>query len=301
MKKIDAVNLGATLFVPAIHKHMQAIAHGKKFPALRSVVFDTEDGIREDDLEAALSRIAFILPELTPGKLLRFIRPRSPEVLQNLFAMNGIENIDGFVLPKFGLDNAKSYLMLIQNSSLKIKHYIMPSIEGDELFDIAKLQQLRDILLPYREQIITIRFGAEDMLRQLGLRRDCTLSLYDMTAPSQVIANLLMTFKPYGFNLSAPVYRCYREDEMFAKEVQRDLQEGLLSKTIIHPDQIDALSRLYRVSQDDLDAATAIVHSKKAVFSVDGTMGERTTQRPWALQILKRARVYGVSQRSNQA
>ena len=301
MKKIDAVDLGATLFVPATHKHLQAIAHENKFPALRSAVFDTEDGINEEDLEAALSRMASLLPALKPDKLLRFIRPRNPETLQNLFAMNGIENIDGFVLPKFGLDNAQAYLTVIQNASLKIKHYMMPSIEGDELFDIAKLQQLRDSLLPYREQIITIRFGAEDMLRQLGLRRDCTLSLYDMTAPSQVIANLLMTFKPHGFNLSAPVYRCYKEHEIFEKEVKRDLQEGLLSKTIIHPDQIDAVNRLYRVSQDDFDAATAIMHSLEAVFSVDGTMGERTTQRPWALQILKRAEIFGMSQRSNQA
>lgn len=287
MRKIDAVELGGTLFVPATHKHLESIASGGKFPRLRSAVFDTEDGIAEADLEAGIGAIAAMLEKTGGSGPLRFIRPRNPETLERLLALPHIDRIDGFVLPKFGLENAEAYLRLVG------ARVFMPSVEGTELFDVSQLTRLRDLLLPYKEQIVAVRFGAEDMMRQLGLRRDCKTMLYDMCAPSQVIANMLTTFKPYGFDVSAPVYRCYRDIEGFEAEVRRDLAEGLVSKTIIHPDQIGPIERLYRVGEAEYKAAKALLESDKAVFSVDGAMAEVTTQRRWARQIIQRANSYG--------
>lgn len=287
MRTIDALQLGGTLFVPAVHKHLEAIAAGEKFPALRSVVFDTEDGIADDALEAALERIAVLLQQIGNTSLLRFIRPRNPATLERLLRLPGIEKIDGFVLPKFGLENADAYLRSVGS------HLFMPSVEGAELFDVSKLQQLRDLLVPYRDQIILVRFGAEDMLRQLGLRRDCATLLYDMCAPSQVIANMITTFKPYGFEIAAPVYHCYSDREGFEREVRRDLAEGLISKTIIHPDQIEPLERLYKVDARVLEEAKALLQSDRAVFGQHGMMTERKTQRCWAEGIMKRNSLYG--------
>jgi citrate lyase beta subunit len=288
MRKIDAAELGGTLFVPSTHKHLQVIARGEKFPALRSVVFDTEDGIADDALDAGLEVISKMLENIGDTGPLRFIRPRNPEVFKTLLKLPGIDKIDGFVLPKFGLENADQYLQTVGN------HRFMPSIEGEELFDVAKLIRLRDILHAYKEQIILVRFGAEDMMRQLGLRRDCKTMLYDMCAPSQVIANILMTFKPHGFDVSAPVYRCYQDAEGFEAEVRRDLLEGLISKTIIHPNQIEPIERLYRVGEQDVEEARKLLESDEAVFSQNGTMAELKTQRVWAKDLLVRAKSYGV-------
>ena len=287
MRKIDAVELGGTLFVPATHKHLQTIACGRKFPALRSAVFDTEDGIGDDELEAGVEAIASMLETIGSEGPFRFIRPRNPETLHRFLALPGIEKIDGFVLPKFGLENAETYLAIVG------ERQFMPSIEGEELFDIAKLIRLRDILLPYQEQIVAVRFGAEDMLRQLGLRRDCNTLLYDMCAPSQVIANMIMTFKPSGFDIAAPVYRCYADREGFEREVRRDLAEGLVSKTIIHPGQIESVERLYRVGREEFEAAEAILQSERAVFSREGEMAEVKTQVPWAQTVAQYVRLYG--------
>ncbi len=286
---ITALELGGTLFVPATHKYLEAIALEEKFPKLRSIVLDTEDGIREDKLKDALERIKSLLSALQKTKLLRFIRPGDVEVLRQILSFEGIGKIDGFVLPKFGLDNAEDYLSLMKN------HHgcFMPSIEGKELFDAVSLGKLRDLLLPYQERIPVIRFGAEDMFRQLGLRRECNISLYDMAAPAQVIGNLLTTFKPHGFDLAAPVYRCYKDHEGFVRDVRRDLQEGLTSKTIIHPDQIDLLEQVYAVDSQEYEAAREIVSSDVAVFAYDDEMAEKTTQYPWAVAILKRAELYG--------
>lgn len=285
---IDAAALGGTLFVPAIHKHLEAIARGAKFPHLRSMVIDTEDGIGASDMDAALEAIQTLLVTLPSQGPLCFLRPRTPEVLAVMLAMEGIETIDGFVLPKFGLANAEAYLKQVG------KYRFMPSIEGKELFHVTELVQLRDILLPYSKQIIALRFGAEDMLRQLGLRRECDRMLYDMCAPSQVIAQMLMVFKPAGFEIAAPVYRCYGDTAGFAAEVRRDLAEGLVSKSIIHPNQIDPIEGCYRVSISEYEAAVALLEHRDGVFALQGEMAETATQRRWAQGIVMRKEIYGV-------
>ena len=292
---IHALELGGTLFVPASHKSLAAILSGEKYPALRSVVIDFEDGLSSADRPEALAKLDEILAKLQETRLLRFIRPQNPQMLKALLAQRHIEKIDGFILSKFGLDNANDYLSIIQNIEFKINNFkVMPSIEGEELFDTQKLRQLRDILQPYQERIICIRFGAEDMLRQLGLRRTAT-SLYDMLAPSQVIANLISTFKPSGFDISAPVYPDFSSVEGFEREVQRELENGLISKTIIHPSQIEPMNELYKVSQRELEEAQAILTEEDGVLNLNGKMGEAKTQSISAYFVSLRNMIYGIS------
>lgn len=290
MRSVSPWQLGGTLFVPAVHKHLEPIAAGGKFPRLRSLVIDTEDGLSIPELDAALHRIETLLPSLEPSPLLRFIRPRNADVLETLLTMRGIEAIDGFVLPKFGLENGPAYLNLLKETPF----VFMPSIEGSELFDPLQLIWLRDRLLPYRNRIPLIRFGAEDMLRQLGLRRDCARSLFDMAAPAYAIGSLLSTFKPYGFEISGAVFRCYHDQEGFRTDILRDLSEGLVSKTIIHPDQIDLVEMCYGVISRELEEANALLNTRSAVFSLNGAMAETPTQSQWASSIVIRAKLFGV-------
>ena len=289
---IHALELGGTLFVPASHKNLGAILSGQKYPDLRSVVIDFEDGLVSSNREEALAHLDTLLENLQETKLLRFIRPQNPQMLKIFLAQKNIEKIDGFILPKFGLENAKDYLTIIQNPTSKIQHpKIMPSIEGKELFDTQKLQQLREILLPHQKQIICIRFGAQDMLRQLGLKQFG--SIYDMLVPSQVIANLIATFKPHGFEISAPVYPDFSDTKGFAKEASYELQNGLISKTIIHPIQIELLNKVYQVSQKEFYETKQILSRSDGVINQEGVMGERRTQSSWAKNIKKRLNIYG--------
>lgn len=286
--------LGGTLFVPATHKHLTEISQGEKFPSLHSMVIDTEDGIAESELESSMERISALLPTLTPTSLLRFLRPRNPQVLRRLLEMTDIDRVEGFVLPKFGLENAHAYLSLLQDTPF----CFMPSIEGIELFDPEQLKMLRGILIPYRTQIPLIRFGAEDMLRQLALRRDCARSLFDMAAPSYLLGSFLSVFKPYGFEISGGVFRCYKDHEGFNQDVYRDLSEGLVSKTIIHPDQIPLVDACYRVCASELDEAQKLLNVQSTVFSLNDTMAETVTQSPWANSIIQRAKLFGMSQKA---
>jgi len=287
-RSIHALELGGTLFVPASHKSLLSVLSGEKYPDLRSVVIDFEDALADTDRQQALDKLPTLLENLKETKLLRFIRPQNLEMLKVFVQQKNIHKIDGFILPKFCLDNAEEYLSLFP---LPISHspftwHIMPSIEGKELFDVQQLQKLRKILLPHQDNIICIRFGAQDMLRQLGLRQQG--SLYDMLVPPQVITNLISTFKPHGFEISAPVYPDFSDIEGFKKEITYELQNGLISKTIIHPEQIQPINELYKVTKAELKTAQKILEKEDGILNLEGKMGERKTQRHWARLIFKR-------------
>jgi citrate lyase beta subunit len=288
---VHALELGGTLFVPASHRSLDAVLSGEKYPELRSVVIDFEDGIAGKDRPEALLRLEQTLAKLEETKLLRFIRAQDPQMLEILLQQKEIDKLDGLILPKFGLDNAEHYLSLITNHDLRTTKNFMPSIEGEELFDTQKLQQLRDLLLPHQERVICIRFGAQDMLRQLGLRQ--TGSIYDMLAPQQIIANIITLFKPVGFEISAPVYPDFSDKEGFQQEAQKELENGLISKTIIHPDQIEPMNNLYKVSQNEFQEAKALLSLNDGVLNLTGKMGEIKTQSPWVEEIIKRSAIYG--------
>jgi citrate lyase beta subunit len=148
--------------------------------------------------------------------------------------------------------------------------------------------------LPYKQRIVLIRFGAEDMLKALGLRRTCHDSLFDFAATRNVLGHLIGTFKSAGFALSGGVYPCFKEHEGFSKEVQRDLKEGLFSKTLIHPDQIVSCHELYKVEEREFDEALEILLSKDVLFAQNGKMAEVHTMSRWAKEIVFRAQIYGM-------
>jgi len=289
VKNIDVIELGATLFIPAIHKDLKAVVEGRKYPNLKSVLVDCEDSISDEVLDLALRNIKELLSNFQKDTCLVFIRPRNIKILKEILSFDGIEKIDGFILPKFSLSNAKEYIQTLES-----KYLFMPSIEGKELFNPKKLLELQEILLQHKEQIITIRFGLEDMLRQLKMRRGCEDSIFDFSVTSSILGNFIAIFKSVGFNISGGVYPCFKDTEGFKKDVLRDLKEGLFSKTIIHPSQIEISNELYRVSKKEFEEALNICKSEQQLFSQNDKMVEVITMNPWANDIIKRAEVYGL-------
>lgn len=287
---INFIEMGATLFIPATHKDLKSVINGVKYQNLRSVLVDTEDSIDDKDIQIALSCIQEMLSSFTKSKIFVFIRPRNVEILKEILSYKHIDKIDGFILPKFTLDNADEYLKVMGSS----KHHIMPSIEGRELFESSKLVELRDKLLPDKDKIILIRFGLEDMLRQLRMRRTCEESIFDRSVTSAILGNFIAIFKASGFEISGGVYPCFKDEEGFKQDVLRDLKEGLFSKTIIHPSQIEITNQLYKVSQNEFDEARAISGSEKKISVQNSKMLEKDTMNPYAQYILSRAQAYGV-------
>jgi len=290
---LSATMLGAALYMPAHRADLAALAHGPKRSTARSLIFCTEDAVHERDLEMALHQLATLLPELEPEPPLRFIRPRTPAVLRRLLRMEGIERIQGFVLPKFGPRTLSDWLRVWDD---RCSHWLMPILETAETFERRQMEILRDLLdeSGLRERVLCLRIGGNDLLNLLGLRRARGATIYD-TPLRAVITDLVCVFHPAGYRLSAPVFERLDTPDVLVREVEADLQHGLVGKTAIHPAQIPVIESLYQVSREDYELASAVLAPEAAaVFKLHETFCEPATHRRWAVGMLERARVFGV-------
>lgn len=150
----------------------------------------------------------------------------------------------------------------------------MPSIEGFELLEYVKLQELKQCILTYKHKVLLVRFGLEDMLKQLSMKRTCNDSVFDLAVGNAVLGNFIGIFKSAGFAVSGGVYPCFEDEAGFLYDLKRDLKEGLFSKTIIHPKQIALVNEFYKVSKQEYNEATEILNASDAVLNQARKMGE---------------------------
>jgi citrate lyase beta subunit len=286
--------LGAPLYMPAHRHDILDCANGEKYPLLRSMIFCTEDAVSNHEVEGSLRHLGLCMQGFRPmANRFRFIRVRNPDVLARLLALPHIDKIDGFVLPKFDASVFHAYFDQLKGTAFKI----MPTLETPAVFDAGAMLELRQALLQegVLQKVLMLRIGGNDLMNLLGIRRPRQLTLYD-TPMKQVISQLVTSFKPYGFNLSAPVFEYLNDHHGLQKEIQLDLAHGLIGKTAIHPTQIANIESAYAVEREDYEMAIKLVDSTApAVFKMHHAMCEVATHRQWAIDILNRQRCYGLA------
>jgi len=292
---ISAWELGAMLYVPSTHRSLVEVGKGIKYPFLRSVAFCTEDAVRESEVPQGMEALGKAFRQWGDGGPRRFVRVRNPEILRQICQMPGWKTLSGFVLPKVNPERFDQFSAALPE---RFNGYVMLTLETSEVLDLNALNTLREKLCrsPYRSQIIVLRIGGNDLLSLLGLRRPRHKTIYS-TPIGTVIPWLVMTFRPFGFSLSAPVCEYYDDAKTLAREVKKDLVMGLSGKTAIHPLQVPVIERHYRVSRRDLQAAERILSDgASAVFGWDGAMCEPATHRRWAEDVIMRAKVFGIAE-----
>ena len=291
--RVHKAALGASLYVPSTHKQLLAIANGERLSHLRSVIFCTEDAIAERDLSYALFNLSLALQNMAEqSDTLRFVRVRNAEVLGRVLAMPGAHKLTGFVLPKTTRHNFGSYLRQV----LHTNHLLMPTLETVEVFDEGEMKRFCRLLSKpqARARILALRIGGNDLLALLGLRRPASGTIYQ-TALGPVIGRLVTTFRPHGFQLSAPVFEHLSQRAGLDAEVALDLAHGLTAKTAIHPDQVLQIEHHYQVEQADIELALRIIDpDSPAVFRMRESMCEVATHSSWAHQIIEQARQFGI-------
>lgn len=296
--RTSQLHLGASMYVPATMDidTLVAVANGEKYPNLRSVIFCTEDAVRGEELHNALRNLKHALPRIRYGSgPAIFIRARNPDVMARCIRTPGIENVEGFVLPKITANNIGDYLTQLTD---KDNFCLMPTLETREVFDATEMSRLRQLLMTdsrAKDRILCLRIGGNDLMNCLGIRRPFKYTIYD-TAIGGLIARLAGEFIPYGFGLTSPVSEivCPEFMDVFQRELELDLLHGLIGKTAIHPSQIDVIHSAYAVSREDYDEAIKIVDpAAPAVFKPGRRMCEPTTHRTWATNIITRANIYG--------
>ena len=291
----DVYRLGASMYVPADSPHLQATFSGDKYPAVRSLIVCTEDAVLPGRVNAALAALADALRRL-PGRgtgPMRFVRCRNPEVLEQILTLDGIEHVDGFVLPKADESNLPRYETLLGEQDF----YVMPTLETIGVFDAQWQSDMCRYLRHSRlsERVLALRIGGNDLLKHLGLRRLRGVTSYD-TPLGALISQLVLAFRPHGFHLSAPVYDYFDDPVTLRREVLQDVRMGLIGKTAIHPSQATIIEEGLRVSREDRHAAELILGSRgqeAAVFKHGGAMHETIVHQSWAQQTLARASAGG--------
>lgn len=287
----DYMGLGATLYMPGTRPDLVPLLNQKKLLGLRSLVICTEDAVPERELSAALRNVDGILDQLEPVKLMRFIRPRNPKILKQIVRMEGIQAIDGVVLPKVDETNIIAYAEAAARAPWLT---LMPTLETAVAFDRKRLDRLRELLVQLGNPILCLRIGGNDLLQLLGLKRPKHMTVYD-TPLRTVINDMIVTFRPAGFELTSPVFEHLDSWHTLEREVEMDLVHGLWAKTAIHPAQVGMIQEAYRVSSDEFAMAERILaDDAPGVFRMNGQMCEPATHRGWAVRILKRAEFYGL-------
>lgn len=304
-KNLIAYSLGGTLYSPATNQDILLIANGYKFKGLKSFVICTEDSILEEELNIAYLNIENMLKKYKPEEKLKvFIRVRNVSEFKNVLNLKGVEKIFGFVLPKFDTTNMVEYMNIFNENiedNNNLKHtFIMPILETEEIYEKSKLKEISNFLHnDYKEKILTIRIGGNDLLKHFHIRRNLNGTAYDTLVLSTIITNILIEFKLKGFIVSAPVWESFSIQKSilnnFKKEIKMDLENGLFGKTIIHPRQIEIINEEYKVNEKDYKAATMILDDNyPAVFKYDDKMCEKTVHTSWAETIIERSKIYGV-------
>jgi len=292
-----AMALGATLYMPCTRTDLAARLFGPaRIPNLRSVVLCLEDAVLERDLPQALMNLGVLLrcADVREGSTfdpMIFVRPRDAVMMARILRMPGAGRLTGYVLPKANVETLPCYLAL----HIPEGQMLMPTLETREACDPFEMRRLRDQLLAVQDRILALRIGGNDLMQSMGLRRAPDGTAYDGPLGA-IIAMLVSTFSPWGFSLSAPVMERFGDAALLRRELARDIDHGLLTKTAIHPDQIPIIQNALAVPARDVEEAREILDpSGPAVFSLDGVMCEPATHRVWAERILARADVFGVA------
>lgn len=307
--------LGASLYMPATRQDIWQVIRRDKLPTINSIIICLEDSVSHSDVELALTRLQALLnmwktnvhsinepskqttdhsdkQSQQPTRPLVFVRPRNPMMLQKLVDFKHIDLIDGFVMPKVDMYSLSNWRMACQN--LETNQLLMPTLETAALFNPHHNQELAIAFKEaFSQPVFALRIGGNDLFAALRLRRPKDSIIYD-TPIGTLAYQLLGCFVPHGFYLSAPVFEYLDQPMLFMQELNRDVNLGLVGKTVIHPSQIALVQQAYCVPMSMLDEAQAILHSEaKAVFKYNNTMLEPATHRAWATQIVNRAEVFG--------
>lgn len=211
---------------------------------------------------------------------------------------------------------------------------IMPILESAAVIHVetraAALTNIAVLLAANREDILSLRIGATDMGSAFALRRSRDLTIYDVKVVANIISDIVNVLgRPEGgFVISGPVWEHYSNTErvlrsqlrvtpfagtqekelrkrimtanldVLIREIELDLANGLLGKTVIHPTHVALVHAMSVVSHEEYMDALAIagnVNGGAAASPYGNKMNEMKPHQGWARRTLLRAEAFGVS------
>ena len=295
-KIIDSLALGATMYVPVIHPDVADIITGQRYRGLKSVVLCLEDALAVTDVDRGLKALSRLLEKRRgPQSVLTFVRPRNLAMAKIIATYTGIEQVQGFVVPKISSHNLGAWLDIAQSTHLSL----MATLESQWVFDPDSVGQfIAELDSHNTERLMALRIGGNDLLSCLGLRCVRGRTVYEGPI-NWLMSQLMCRFGSRGYALTAPVFDVIDDMETLHRECLQDVDFGFVGKTAIHPSQVEVIHECFAVWASDVKSAQAILaQGASAVFKSDGAMAEPATHTEWAKRVLKRFDVYGYKQGS---
>ncbi len=309
--------VGGLLYTPALNESIVGKLTAGSIKNLTSLVFCLEDSIMDESLEEAELRLKQNLNELmeSGAKLpLLFVRIRTPEHMAKVHELLGDAEkiLTGYVLPKFDLSNADSYISLIKKYNKKSleKLYIMPILESGSVAEmsgrIETLGIIKQKLDAVREYVLNVRVGGNDFSNIFGLRRSKKQNIYQVGVIRDILVAVVNVFAR-DYVVSAAVWEYFGSDsngewaEGLRNECELDKVNGFIGKTAIHPLQLPVIYESMKVERCDYDDACSIINWKHDGLAVSkGGSGDRMNEKKchtrWAEKILILAKVYGIKE-----
>ncbi len=272
----------------------------------------------------------------TPGQLLSVARRAgaATSVLTG-FVIPKFDNESGVAAAFLdALHLVQSELGLDGSTDGRRRLRIMPILESPAVIHVvtraAALTNIHTLLDANREDILSVRIGATDMSSAFGLRRSRDLTIYDVTVVANVIGDIvnILGRPDGGFVISGPVWEHYSNTERvlrpqlratpfvgpqekelrqrimtanldtLIREIELDLANGLLGKTVIHPAHVALVHAMSVVSHEEYLDAVAIagnVTGGAAASPYGNKMNEMKPHQTWARRTLLRADAFGVA------
>lgn len=186
------------------------------------------------------------------------------------------------------------------------------------------------LLSSFRDIVLCVRIGATDMSSTFGLRRSRDLTIYHVSVVANVIGDVVNVFgrTDDGWVITGPVWEHFSNKERvlrpllratpfntvseielrhrllvdnldgLIREIELDLANGLLGKTVIHPSHVPVVHSMSVVSHEEyLDARDIMdgLGGGVKASSYGNKMNELKPHRSWAERTLLRARAFGVA------
>ena len=321
-------SLGGTLYVPATkEKFSDSIIYGK-YKDIKTFIIDLEDSIGDNSVKLGeemfyenIRKIKKALKDELINKNdlpLIFLRVRNYEQFKYIVdeIIEDIDVLTGFVLPKANEETLINYLEIIRNinEKKKVNIYAMPTLECTRFAYTEtrgkSLSHMVNHFMDYRDIILNVRIGVTDFSSIFGLRRKEDSSIYDINILKDIITDIsnIMLRTEHDFVVAGCVYEYYnfKEEDVvlktFLKEIYSDKLNGLIGKTIIHPNQAKYVQAISVVDYEDYMDAESIISSSKEICGAKGSfnknrMNEVKPHMKWAEKIIKLSKVYGVYNR----
>lgn len=303
-----AVALGATLYVPATRADLADLIARRHAAGVMSMVIDLEDAVADDEQTQAVAAAVAALHALadTPAcQMLLFIRVRTAEQIETITdaivaagPTRSSGALSGFVLPKFGADNAAVTLQAVAVAGERLgrRLWAMPVLESPAIVHREtrdhELSSVAAALDAHRANVLAVRIGATDMCGLFGIRRDRDLTIYDVRVAADVIAsivNILGRSDASGHVITGPVWEYFADHERrfvptlrhtpfrehdavwfrqqlvsrdidgLLREIALDRANGMHGKTVIHPAHVAPVHALSAVTHEEYHDACDIL------------------------------------------